>query len=259
MNEVPNLPQGHELRRGIRPGEAFSAMRRLIADKEDTSQVFRIVQALSGNSYYRNFRRFAASPQGQTILTERADLLGTLSDRERLARCAPGTLGRAYLDFVYGEGLTAQGLAEASEASGMAEFSDPAVTLYRQRLRDSHDLFHVVTGYGRDALGELCVLSFGNAQFYNHGITFIVAVGIPKLLAEQWQLPVARAAFEAWRLGRKAADLTTFYWERYLDRSLEEVRRDLNLQPPAVYVGVRDLSQRLEREFQARRQGELQA
>jgi len=116
-------------------------MRQLIADKEDTSQVFRIVQALSGNSYYRNFRRFAASPQGQTILTERADLLGTLSDRERLARCAPGTLGRAYLDFVYGEGLTAQGLAEASEASGMTEFSDPAVTRYRQRLRDSHDLF----------------------------------------------------------------------------------------------------------------------
>lgn len=256
MNDAPNLPQGHELRRGIRPGQALSAMRQLMADKEDTSQVFRIVQALSGNSYYRNFRRFAASPRGQTILTERADLFGTLSDRERLARCAPGTLGRAYIDLVYREGLTVQGLVEAS---GMTEFSDPAVKLYRHRLRDSHDLFHVVTDYGRDALGELCVLSFGNAQFYNHGITFIVAVGTPKLLAEHWQLPVARAAFEAWRLGRKAADLTTFYWERYLDRPLEEVRRDLNLQPPEVYVGVRDLSQRLEGEFHARQQGELQA
>jgi len=259
MSNTPNLPQGHELRRDIRPKEALSAMRQLIADKEDTSQVFRIVQALSGNSYYRNFRRFAASPRGQTILTDGADLLGTLSDRDRLARCAPGSLGRAYLDFVYGEGLTAQGLADASEASGMTKFSEPAVTLYRKRLRDSHDLFHVVTGYGRDALGELCVLSFGNAQFYNHGITFIVAVGIPKLLAEQRQLPVARAAFEAWRLGRKAADLTTFYWEKHLDRPLEDVRRDLNLHPPAIYMGVRDLSQRLEREFQASRQGDLPA
>ena len=31
-------------------------MRQLIADKEDTAQVFRIVKALSGNSYYRNSR-----------------------------------------------------------------------------------------------------------------------------------------------------------------------------------------------------------
>ena len=39
-------------------------------------------------------------------------------------------------------------------------------------MRDSHDLYHVVTGYGRDGLGEICVLTFGNAQFHNHGIGF---------------------------------------------------------------------------------------
>ena len=35
-----------------------------------------------------------------------------------------------------------------------------------ERLRDIHDLFHVITGYGRDALGELCLLAFTNAQHY---------------------------------------------------------------------------------------------
>ena len=93
MSNALNQPKGHELRLPIRPGEAIAAMRRLTRDKEDTAQVFRIVKALSGNSYYRNFRRFAASSAGKRILLERADLLGTLCDRDRLKRCEPGTLG----------------------------------------------------------------------------------------------------------------------------------------------------------------------
>lgn len=253
MSDIDRLHKGYELRRTIRPGEALAAMRHLIADKEDTKQVFRIVRALSGNSYYRNFRRFAASTGGKRILADRADLLAVLCDRTRLERCAPGTLGRAYLDFVYGEGLTAEGLVEASEECEAFDFSDPDIALYRKRMRDSHDLFHVITGYGRDALGELSVLSFGNAQFYNHGIAFIVGVGIPKLRVEHRNLPVARAAFEAWQRGRKASDVTTFYWEEHLDTPLDEVRRHLNLTPPSRYLQAQDLSRRLEREFQAGR------
>ena len=259
MSNALNQPKGHELRLPIRPGEAIAAMRRLPRDKEDTAQVFRIVKALSGNSYYRNFRRFAASSAGKRILLERADLLGTLCDRDRLKRCEPGTLGRAYLDFVYGEGLTAEGLVDASEAGGITDFNDPEVARYRKRLRDSHDLFHVVTGYGRDALDELCVLSFCNAQFFNHGIAFIVAIGIPKMLAECARLPVSRAAFEAWRRGRNAADLTTFYWEAHIDTPLEEVRWRLNLKPPVCYLGAQDLSRSFERDFQASRRSKLHA
>jgi ubiquinone biosynthesis protein COQ4 len=52
-------------------------MRQLIADREDTEQVFRIVKALSGNSYYRNFNRFMKSSDGRRIASDRADLLET--------------------------------------------------------------------------------------------------------------------------------------------------------------------------------------
>ena len=33
-----------------------------------------------------------------------------------------------------------------------------------ERSRDTHDLFHILTGYGRDALGEQCVLLFTHGQ-----------------------------------------------------------------------------------------------
>src|SRR3546814_2900195 len=71
---------------------------------------------------------------------------------------------------LYGEGLSADGLVEASKVGGVRSFVDPDVALFRNRMRDSHDLYHIVTDYGRDGLGEICVLTFGNAQFYNHGI-----------------------------------------------------------------------------------------
>src|SRR3546814_5424074 len=67
--------QGLELKRRIRPVEAFSAMKVLLRDKEDTAQVFRIVEALAGNSYYHHFRRFAESEGGRRILVSRSNLL----------------------------------------------------------------------------------------------------------------------------------------------------------------------------------------
>ena len=129
-------------------------MRQLIADKEDTAQVFRIVKALSGNSYYRSFRRFAASPEGKRILLDHADLLGTLCDRDRLSGCEPGTLGRAYLDFVYGEGLTAEGLVDASEVVGADDFSDPEVLAQLRARQRSRALFMA------GILVALCVLFY---------------------------------------------------------------------------------------------------
>src|SRR3546814_2117878 len=109
--------QGRERKRRIRPVEAFSAMKVLLRDKEDTAQVFRIVEALAGNSYYHHFRRFAESEGGRRILASRSNLLEHLRDRERLARCPIGSLGQRYLAFVYGEGLSADGLVEASKRS----------------------------------------------------------------------------------------------------------------------------------------------
>src|SRR3546814_16695781 len=71
-------------------------------------------------------------------------------------------------------------------------------------MRDSHDLYHIVTGYGRDGLGEICVLTFGNAQFYNHGIAFLLLLGLFKSRREHPELPVLGPMIEAWRRGRSA-------------------------------------------------------
>ncbi|MCW1384648.1 MULTISPECIES: ubiquinone biosynthesis protein COQ4 [Sphingomonadaceae] len=250
--------QGLELKRRIRPVEAFSAMKVLLRDKEDTAQVFRIVEALAGNSYYHHFRRFAESEGGRRILASRSNLLEHLRDRERLARCPIGSLGQRYLAFVYGEGLSADGLVEASKVGGVRSFVDPDVALFRNRMRDSHDLYHIVTGYGRDGLGEICVLTFGNAQFYNHGIAFLLLLGLFKSRREHPELPVLGPMIEAWRRGRSARNFSEIQWEEFLDRPLEEVRAALLLAPAPRYRAAEPEAKRIEVEFQVRRELALQ-
>ena len=212
----------------LRPLEAMRAVRTLIATG-DTRQVFVIFRAMRGRSGQRTFRRFAESPVGQTVLRERRDLLPILTDRERLRQLPQGSLGRTYLDFVESEKLSAEGLVDASR-DWDNDPMPPDVELFRRRMRELHDVTHTVTGYGRDQLGELCLLTFMYRQQGNLGMLLIVIMA--------WnQLPKAarKAVYEAWRNGRKARWLAGQDWETLLARPLDEIRRDLTIQSPVAY------------------------
>ncbi len=213
----------------LHPFEAVRAVRRLLANPEDTSQVFAIFRALRGKSGLNAFRRFAASPTGARIIRERRRLLDTLSDRAQLAALPQKSFGRCYFEFMEEEQLTAEGLVEASQSWE----TDPVpadVQLFRERMRDAHDLTHVLTGYGRDPLGEVCLLAFMHAHNCNAGAGLIVLMSLKKM-------PKAdrRAVAEAWRNGKKARWLQDQDYEALLPRPLEAVRREIAIADPGLY------------------------
>lgn len=221
-------------RRPIRPLAAIRAVRALIANPEDTKQVFLITEALNGNAGRRAFERFRATETGARILAEKRQLLDTLCDQQRLAALPAGSFGRHYHRFMASEGLTADGLVEASK-SKPAEAASDEVRLFSARERDWHDLEHVLTGYGRDPLGEICVLTFYCAQSWNPGLMLIVSIGMLKIKHEVPGQPIMRAVWEAWRNGRKAAWLSALDWEGLLERNLGEVRQKIGIRPPLAY------------------------
>lgn len=216
----------------FRPLEAIRAVRRLQADPQDTTQVFIIFRALRGKSGVKTFRRFAASATGAQVLKEKRALLDTLSDRTRLAGLPAESFGRRYFDFMEKEQLTAEGLVQASQ-NWENEPVPPEVELFRARMRDAHDLNHVLTGYGRDRLGELCLLAFMHAHNRNAGALLIVLMTLKRLPGA-----ARRAVFEAWRNGRKAQWLQGQDYEALLPRPLSEVRRDINIADPVRYRAV---------------------
>jgi len=217
---------------------AWRALRNVIADPERTDQVFEIVRALSGSSFEDSFQRFVATVEGRQLLAERPSLLANLSDRETLRAMPEGSFGRAYADFMEAGQLDAAGLVEAEQ---MAEQNfakeapgDADHEFFGDRLRDMHDLWHVLTGYGRDEAGEAANLAFTLGQVWNLGIAFIVSAGAligPKDVTLYWQ----RYLLNAWRRGRRAKLLSAVPYERLLPLPLEEVRRQLGI-PPASEV-----------------------
>ena len=53
---------------------AFKALRRLLADKDDTVQVFEIMRALNGPAAARGYRRLIATREGGRLAYERLEL-----------------------------------------------------------------------------------------------------------------------------------------------------------------------------------------
>lgn len=221
----------------IRPLKAIRAMRKLLRDKEDTTQVFHITRALTGNSMGRLLKRVRRTESGRALLDDRRDLLTALTNRSYLAGLPEGSLGRAYLTFLETEDLSAEGLVAASEQPALPPLYEPGsdAAFLGARLRDSHDLWHVLTGYGRDGLGEVCVLAFSFAQTRNPALAFIALIGTLKFKRHFRGEPIGRAVWQAYRNGRNAAFLPGIDIESRLHAPLHEVRRELRIAGPTIY------------------------
>jgi ubiquinone biosynthesis protein COQ4 len=229
-----DLPVTSKGRKRIQPLVAWRAIRALIADKEDTGQVFKVIRALEGDTDDRMFGRFSVTATGKAILGERRNLLAVLSDREALARFAPGTLGHRYYQFMTVENLTADGLVAASQEVSR-EVRDEDRERFGNRMRDSHDLWHCATGYGRDGLGELSLLAFTYAQTGNRGLGAIVFFGALDSSKKFPKVGIWSAVREGYRLGKRAAWLPAADWENLLARPLSEVRAHLKIGDNRVY------------------------
>ena len=218
-------------------------MKRLIADKEDTEQVFHIIESLNGKSNLRDFERFMASPIGPDQLRKRTYLPPILDNHEPLHALPEGSVGRTYAEFMEREGLSAAGLVAESERRP-AEWRkiDDDLLWYGNRLRDTHDMMHILTGYGRDALGEATLLGFTHSQHGGLGVSFIAFMGGRQIAkSAPKEARIRDVIKEGRRNGKLAKRIIEQDLEALLPRQLDEVRRELNINPPLAYQRAHDV------------------
>lgn len=233
----------HQPRMKIRPFAAWKAVRNVLNDPEQTSQVFRVLQALSGPSLSKNFNRFCNTDVGNRVLAEKLDLVAKLTDAEYLESLPEHSLGNTYHRFISREQISAGGLeqasAEASAEDGYAasdtnDQSDPDFDVFVKRARASHDLFHVLTRYGRDPLGEACLLAFTYGQTKNIAFPFIL-LSASRRLYQGAGITVFGALWRAYRDGKSAGWLLAADWEDLLEQPLQKVRDTFRIPPPERY------------------------
>lgn len=221
----------------FRPLKALRHFGKLAADKEDTEQVFHIIEALRGRKSVRQMEEFIATEEAQELIARGEELPALLDDHARWADCAPNSLAQTYIRFMQREGLTAAGLvAESYKFKPRSERFPDLYEWYVERLRDTHDLFHVLTGYGRDPLGEVCLLGFSYEQNHSPGVLFIAYMGARQLRKETGiDKQVFEALREGRRLGREAAKLAHADLSALLPEDIDAVRAKLNVGRPEAY------------------------
>lgn len=225
--------------RKIEPWRAFKAMRRLIADKDDTGQVFEIMNALSGSSIRRGYERLLNHPHGGVAAYYRPELADMLQDKAMLAQLPEGSFGRAYLDFVQAQDFSAYGLVSESNKvkDTMIEAAHPHAW-YARRLRDIHDMWHVLTGYEADALGEACLVGFSYSQTRSKGFGLIALAAALQFVRARTGYPAAASIMRAFKDGRRSAWLPGLDYASLLATPLDEVRKTYRIPEPVLYRQV---------------------
>jgi len=218
-------------------GRALKALRKLLSDKEDTGQVFEIMRALNGKTDVENYKRLIGTVSGGRLAYERVELAPKLMDAAWLDSFAPGTVGAAYREFVRSENISAQGLVEISRQRATHVDVPHPYAWFGRLQRDIHDIWHVLSGYHRDGLGEACLVAFSYAQTRRLGWAFITLGALLRARAYPNQPRVA-AIWQGYRCGKAAKWLLAEDYVKLMNEPLEAARKRLNIAPPTIYDAI---------------------
>ncbi|MFN9927704.1 MAG: Coq4 family protein [Phenylobacterium sp.] len=219
-------------------GHAWRALKKLIADKEDTRQVFEIMRALNGKSIALGYHKLLETPEGGRMAFERREFSERLMDDAWLDSLPEGSVGAAYRAFIRSEELSAYGLADVSREGANDVDAPHPYAWFARRTRDVHDIWHILSGYHRDGLCEACLVAFSYAQtkglgwaFIAFGATTMGKNGAPKH-------PYNRAIIQGYRRGKAAKWLLGQDYERLMAEPLEAARERLGITPPTIYDSI---------------------
>jgi ubiquinone biosynthesis protein COQ4 len=244
-DRIEVLPIVHPLRQ--RPTfqfrKAWGHFREFTKDKEQTDQIIAVTDALPWRGMAEAAAVFLASDRGRAIYQSEPFLPDFLDDHVALRRTPKGSFAHAYCDFMEREGLTAAGMVEASAARESSRPPSPdGVDWYIDRLRDFHDILHIVTGYGRDLLGEQCIFAFMYHQRPSPGHLTVAWAGTLMMKAKmKTRAPIIRAFLEARRNGKACPRIVEQPIQQLFAMPLAEVRKLLNAPEPRLYQKVHEI------------------
>jgi ubiquinone biosynthesis protein Coq4 len=149
-------------------------------------------------------------------------------DPRDLARSAPGTLGRAVHEHCARWNIHPSAFPRRPRATD-GEY-------LVAHIENTHDVWHPVTGFDSDTLGEMGLQAFYLAQFPNLLGLFLLGIAHFRVLTHE-RASYARLMEETtrgWLLGKRARSLFGVRWDAWWDRPLADVRRELGLDVDAV-------------------------
>jgi ubiquinone biosynthesis protein COQ4 len=209
------------------------AMVRITMDPTRLEEVFVLADlAEESPELQRMLEDIRKDPQLARTLDEKPRL-GRV-DLEELGKLPAGTLGRAYSEFMRARGLAHEDLLLVE--------GEREIDFLRNHLRETHDLWHVATGFDTDVAGELGVQAFYLAQFQGPLPIVLISAGLLNTLFRAMDDSGRRihAIARGWILGRRARALFGMRWADRWSQPLEDLRRDFAIDIASVDAFLAD-------------------
>ncbi len=170
-------------------------------------------------------RRFRAVPGGAALLDQRYPPLQP--DIDRLIQLPEGSLGRSYAELI-------RRLNYDPEFFRPRPVDSEAQWL-TQRVATTHDIHHVVSGFGTLPAGESGVLAITAAQIGFPAYVLLTTAG--QLASFRFQIErfegLSQAVAHGMAIGRQARCLVAARWEEGWDRPISAWREELGIRDPA--------------------------
>lgn len=214
---IPSLPR--------RARTIVSTLGTLAVDPGRLDQVLVLASTVNLPAVARAMGRITEDAAGSAMLAERPRIDRKHVDFEALKRLPDGTLGREYVRFLDDNGITPDAFEDAPDVG------DDRAAYVMLRMRQTHDLWHVLTGYTPDVRGEILLQAFTYSQTRAPSALLIALFGTVRW-AFKW--PGQRKALrEAFERGKRTGFLPTFRWEDHWATPVTELRALLDC-PPAM-------------------------
>lgn len=147
--ENPTLPPNASVI--TRTRMAIRALRILKDDPGNTYYGPLVNACMDSETYAKLARAWRQTADGRRLLDERPTLQGRELDIAALERLPEGTLGHEFVRYFRQNGI--QPFETTFTISSDVDYLS-------KRYRETHDLFHVITGYGTDVAGEMELQAF---------------------------------------------------------------------------------------------------
>jgi len=200
--------------------KALKGFLNVVRDPRRTDEVFALARGLFEPEFVRPIaEEVGVTAAGATALAARKRL-GAV-DVAALARLPEGTVGRLYAEHMTRNGLSPDFFPERP--------GDDALVYVQMHFYETHDIWHVVTGFGTDVAGEMGLLAFYAAQVTMAPVPpSLIAAGLLNgaLFARNDMGARLAAVVKGWQMGKAARPLFGIDWPTRWETPVAALRKE---------------------------------
>ena len=195
----------------------------MMLNPDGTDSVFDIEDGLMKSKSTEELLRFTSKdPAVDAMIKER--YLKPVPDTTALSRLPKNTLGYRYFYHLDSMGFDPDYYRKIDVKSD--------IDYVMMRIRQTHDIWHIATGFDTHPLGEIAIKAVELAQTHRPMAAAICAGGVFRYMLKEPELfsDCLESIVAGYHMGLQSKALLAMKWEEVWDRDLDELRERLGIE-----------------------------